>query len=224
MHNPIILDCYTFDEEVYSNYPVQRINKRLPEWWVDLPKDFKIEDQNVPTMKSCAGLIDYFSSGFTIPLWTDIDFKIGETMTDGIECNISEVQVHPTQQRGNFLSHEKYQHLKLLTPWVITCEEDIKFAFTFNTWSVDNPEEFVVPPGVIDFLSQRSASINMFLVYNGITRDVHLSSGFPIINMIPLSSRKLEIRNHLIDGATWVEMNNSSAKLQKQKPKCPFGH
>ena len=224
MHNPIRLDCYTFTQEVCDKYPIQRINKCLPKWWKDLPNDFKIEDHDIPTMKACSGFIDYFANGFTVPLWTDINFNIGESMSDGIACNITELQVHPTQQRGTFLPQEKYQHLKLIPPWIIKCEEDIKFAFTFNTWSIDSPEELIIPPGVFDFISQRFVNINMFLIYNGIKRSVQLSAGTPIINVIPLSSRKIEIHNHVLNEYDWVKMNNSSPQFEKQKAKCPFAH
>ena len=211
MSDPIVLNCYTYKKEVYEQFPVCKTIKALPSWWKNI-------DDDRQTIKQCPGFLEYFASGFTVPLWTDMMFTIGTSVDEGVSVNIDEINVHPTYQRGEYLPETKYQQLKLIAPWLIRCNEDIKFVFSANTWCLDNPEEFIIPPGVVDYKNQFGININSFLVYNGTTRSVHLKAGMPIVSCIPMSDRKIEIVNHLIDENIWIQLNNASPALTK----CPF--
>lgn len=215
MHNPIILNCYTYRDDVYRNYPIQPTKQQIPAWWKNLSPTVPYENGELKTMRSCLGFNEYFAKGFSVPMWDDVEFIIGETINHGIECSIHDLQVHPAEQRGEYLPEVRYQHLKLVPPWYIECEEDVKFILNANTWAIDNPEEIIIPPGIIDYKIQNFANINMFLVYNGIKRTINIKAGTSLINIIQLSDRKIEIHNHLIDFETFVEKNNSSQMLAK---------
>lgn len=219
MHN-IKLDAYTCENASYTN-PICELRKHLPEWWKELSSTATTSQNfTTKTMKSCNGFVDYHASALTIPMWTDIVFDIGESIEDGISCNYDSLQVHPFEQRGGYLPAEKYQHVKLIVPWIIECKEDIKFAFVANIWALENPEYVIIPPGVIDFKSQHSAHLNMFFPYDGRKKQFVIKTGTPIINLIPLTDRKCDIEIHPISEYEFIEKNNSH--IPSEKSKCPF--
>lgn len=215
MHNPIILNCYTYDKSAYNDFPIQPMKRQTPSWWRDLPS--MVDD--IKTMKHCVGFNEYFAQGFTVPLWSDFNFSIGATLEEGVTCDNYSLAVHPTVQRGEYLPESRYQNLKIIPPWFVSCEEDVRFLFNQNTWGLDNPEDVIIPPGVVEFKLQKSVNINLFMLYNGIKRDVKLKAGTCLVNIAPLSDRKIEIHNHLIDESKWVVMNNTSFYNAKR---CPF--
>lgn len=200
MHD-IVLNFYTTDEVVYNN-PPQLLKQSIPEWWHDLPPKYINEevygDMPKSTMKSCDGFNQFFSNGFTISFPEDIVFNVGKNIEEGITSEYDKFEVHVSQQRGSFLNKENYQHIKLLYPWFIECEEEVKFVFLANTWCIDKPEDVIIPPGVVDFVTQYAAHVNMFIPFNT-SRIVKIPAKSQFVALIPLSDRKLQLNCHLID-------------------------
>ena len=74
----IVLDCFTDSKFTLENFPIAKSENFYPEWWKNLPKEYK-ENKNfwpTSTMKRCKGIIDFYQNSFTIPLWSDLMLSV----------------------------------------------------------------------------------------------------------------------------------------------------
>jgi hypothetical protein len=91
--------------------------------------------------------------------------------------------------------------------------------------------DFNLLDGVLDFKYQNGTNINFFL-NNTIRNQVLLEAGTPMLHMIPLTEKKLEIKLHLIEEIEYTKMfalNNATPKFsgnyaekKKLNATCPF--
>jgi hypothetical protein len=243
----IVLDTFTMSPAVHAYYPIEKANKFLPEWWKNLPKSYIMKsasgvDMDISTLKRCNGFIDCYSSGFMIPLWSDLNVKIDEdrwsyqfsfNWSEGMDSLPDKITSHDRQQYGSIF--DNHIHLKLSTPWVINETKGIKFYFGQPTWNnVDNLNRFHILPGVVDFKYQHTSNIN-FIVPN--KPDIFkFEAGYPIVHLIPLSEHDIVIKNHLVSREEYnrIFLLGSSTSfsgiykkhksiLSKKETKCPFG-
>lgn len=246
---PIVLNAYTFRKELVELFPFQRIQKFVPEWWKNIDgkayhPEFGMTETN--TMKHCAGFLDFYKNGYTIPLWTDARFKLG---IHGRSFNLmfsdeaTHAVAHGVEQRGSYLPADKYQHLKITTPWMLDCEEDVNFAFVGNTWSINNPDEIIIPSGVMNFKYQKALNINMFFPYGPKEKVIELTSGTALFNLLPMTEREVVVnvkgiskeefsnrmgiyQHHFAFDANYFKLRNFLKKKEQEsesKSKCPFG-
>ena len=247
---PIVLNVYTYRKEIMDLFPFQRIQNNYPEWWksldgknIFLPEYGKTSESN--TMKHCAGFTDYYKLGYTTPLWTDMKFKLGphgQSISYHVSDEPTKLVTHPQDQRGTYLPEDQYAHFKVTSPWMAECDEDVNFAFIGNTWAFDNPEEFIIPPGVVNFKYQKSLNINFFLKYTSREREIVLRQGTPMFNLIPLTEREVKINMKHISPQEYYEkmalyqyhfsfvgnyhkLKNMLRKKEAaaSERKCPFG-
>jgi hypothetical protein len=232
--NDLNLTFYTSNPEVYR-CPPKLLRQSFPQWWRDLPTKYNHEQWGPvpkPTMKSCDGLTRFFSNGFSIAMPEDIEFNIGENIEEGISTEFTQFQVHHKEQRGAFLDPAKYQHIKLLYPWFIDSHDDeTPFAFIGNTWALDNPEDIIIPPGVLDFKTSYAAHINLFIPFSG-KRTVKIKAGVPLVALIPLSERRVKIDCKFItpeeEFSKCENSYNTQMRIEKEAieiekyGRCPF--
>jgi hypothetical protein len=233
----IVLECVTPSEAVAKFAPIARAGKFLPDWWKDIAR-------NPPTqagidMRGCAGMVDMYSHGFMIPMWSELHVTIGAKGTNAYAYKYADkrsfAEAHPATQRGSFLPETEYQHLKLVAPWYIQCDEDVKFIFMQPTWNFPVLGEFEVLTGIVDYKYQHSANINtMFTRKDGMEKVVILPFGQPIAHVVPLDPRPVDIKI-IVDPERYAQLHDRGAPLSfrnayKQKKaiakaqdkKCPF--
>ena len=238
----IVLDCFTDRQYVMDYAQIDHAYKFLPQWWKALPKAVQQRDSPAPdpTMKTCFGFTNLYQQGAIIPMWTEAIVGIGEIGSKFCKIEFADTQtgvyVHGAIQRGTYLPEEHYSHVKIMSPWHVQCTEEINWMFTFPSWSHPYPEEFIVPPGCVDFKYQMSTNINMFVKHGTQRRLVTIEPGTPMIHLIPLSDRELDIKCHLIGKEeleridsrhTRVSFVNKYSKIKKlikkqDKGICPF--
>ena len=235
----IHLDCFTTRAEVYDLFPIDYTYKFFPQWWKDLPKVIPDENQwwGMNTIKSCVGLNNFYANGITIPMWSDFLIETENSIARWqFSDRTSRCGTHSFEQMQGYLDPQLYFHLKIESPWLFSCKENIDFVWTQNTWSFSKPEEIVIPPAVLGFKFQRGTHINSFIRYDGEKKQIFIDSGKPMVNIIPLSERKVKIKNHLIDEKEFkiLESRNIQVKfnnpynfrkklLMNSEKKCPFG-
>lgn len=233
--NDIQLNFYTSDASVYEYAPTL-LSRSKPEWWHNTPLTYTFPhvygDMPKATIRTCDGFNQFHNNGFTICIPEDMMFEVGETYLDGLTCSFDQIEVHNVEQRGTYLPPDRYQHIKILYPWFIECEEDVKFAYIGNTWSLDDPECFIVPPAVIDYKTQYAGHINVFIPYTGVKRKFTIKAGTPIVAVIPLSERKLKIASKLISEHEFDELIKNSDHYERMEKRhikkmekhfgCPF--
>jgi hypothetical protein len=119
----IVVDCFTANPNAYDLFPIDKANKFHPDWWKRLPNRFVTESAGgIPleqsTMKGCIGFKNLYSSGFVIPLWSDLKLQThGQNYSFQFADNISQIGFHPLEQLGTEFS--QYTHVKLVSPWRI---------------------------------------------------------------------------------------------------------
>jgi len=236
------VDCFTSRQYVHDLYPIDYSHKFYPDWWKALPKSYDSPGSlaPVPTMKTCAGFTSFFKHGFMIPLWSDLmvglngDGTFGWQYSDGV----SGAMTHGHQQMDGYLDQQRHIHLKLHSPWLIRCKEDIDWSWVPNTWAFQNPSQVIVPPAVVNYKYNYNADINTFLNFENTNGKILIKNGTPMVNVIPLTERKLKIHLHKVSNEEFFNLRESLIptsfinkygvqkklmdKIESEK-KCPFG-
>lgn len=233
----IVLDCFTTRPDVYTYFPIQPASKLIPDWWKKLPSNYTTNglDQN-PTLKGCVGFIDYHSTAITIPLWTDLSFKTTES-NQHVEWLCADrttlIQAHDIAQFGLYLKGNKFIHLKIVSPWLFNCKEDIKFVFSGNNWSLLTPQDLIIPNGVTNFKYQNSVNINMLLFFRG-NQILKLNANSPLIHIFPMTEKNIKLKTHLVGEEEYSKISQLYAtnffyknyfrhkNLAKSTKRCPM--
>jgi hypothetical protein len=232
----VLVDCFTSDVSAHTLYPIDYSHKYFPDWWKQLSNrdehNGTYTDIQIPTIKRCQGILDLYKEGFILPLWSDVVFE-----PRGIEGYAfqfadrkSQIMVHPEVQYGSFFKN--YYHGKIFSPWSLIEKTGLKFKVSSCTWSLLNlTNDFNLLDGILDFKYQNGTNINFFL-NNNIKNQVLLEAGTPMLHIVPLTEKRLEIKRHLIDDAEYIKMfalNNATPKFsgnytekKKVNAKCPF--
>lgn len=240
---PLVVNVYTFDKTIFDLYKPGLGTKFIPEGWKSLPKSYKDKVYqyhptstmhiDVPTAKTCDGIISMYSKSIIIPAWTDV--KVEQT-SDGQLLSHSPsgmgiVEAHHRQQVWDEL-YPGYQQVKLISPWLFEVEDDVKFLWTRCDWhNTERYSNTEIMSGMLDFKYQNSSHIQMF-----VKGSVDILAGDPLVQMFPLTERPIELKYHLKTGEEYQQIlgtkvlkykgnyKHRKAILQdKDKPKCPFG-
>jgi hypothetical protein len=244
----IVLDCFTSSDNAYNLFKIEPARKFIPSWWKNLPATYKVETSlaEMPTMRTCLGINNNFKHGFIMPLWAETVLTITQVGHDrwivagqGADAVTQVVSHHPSQW-GDFIDNIKYMHIKISAPWLFKCNEDINWMWSQPSWNIKDFDEYSVLPGIIDFKYQSNANINMIarkLDNNNQPNLVTIPAGQPMVHLLPITERKVEIRNHLVSHEEWNKINsenshisyiNSYAKKKhihkkiESESKCPF--
>lgn len=239
----LVLNCYTNRADVYNFFPVVEAKRKVPEWFKKIPtpvfkhlEDYSLELVN---LKQCVGFLDYYKKGFILPLWSDLVLNIGAKNTLDYRWQYSDrtssIEEHHPKQTNNHFDPLLYQHLKLISPWLFSCDEDISFLAVEPGWQFDMLGNARVLSGVIGFKYQTSANINIFFPREEKETEVLLAAGMPLYHLIPLTERKITIKTHLVSDEHFnrISQINATIKFMRHYEKrekllstsgCPFQH
>lgn len=241
----IHLDCFTDRPDVYSFTPIVMGSECLPEWWKKLKKtDFDFDFDNFKSknnMKSCAGLIDFFSKSVCIRLWSDLAIRIKSSekiINYQFADSSSSMHFHPKEQYKNYLN-EEYCQFKITSPWYFNCNDDINWTWVGNSWNQNLTDDTHFLPGSVNFKRQMTTNIHAIVKFEGnLEKGFILNHNTPLVNLFPMSEKKVKIHNHLMtkDELFKYRLTNYSPivlnkvyyyvnrlkKEKEQKSKCPF--
>jgi hypothetical protein len=102
---------------------------------------------------------------------------------------------HSKRQLGPSL--DPYVHIKILSPWMIEEKSGVNFLFSGSSWNY--PEKLFdwnIVPGVINFKNQSSTHVNLFMPAK--TARLEITAGDPIVHILPISEKEIELRQHLL--------------------------
>jgi hypothetical protein len=206
----VVLDCFTDDQVLYDYLAPDKATKFYPEWWKNLEPTYKEHKTPVPTatMKGCRGLIEFHRNGIAIPMWSDVFVNVGDIKTKNIRHAImnTPTMTHPPQQRGSWLPAQQYGHAKFDNPWIFKTKECVQFMLMGAFYNFDNPDSFMIPPGIIDFKYQQGANINMLFDYREQSRDVMIKAGDPAVMLIPLTEREVVVKKHKVSSQEYRDL------------------
>jgi len=209
----ITLDAFTIRNEVLQYTPIKKASFYTPEWFKKLPGPNKLINKNkevappLLSMKTCNGLTDYFSQGFVIPLWSDVNFEVNE---EGVRyqfadcCSVCEF--HSPKQYEGYIKDNTHEHIKMNPPWHLRCNSNINFLFSKVDWHFDELKEIYIPSGVLNFKHNSFPAINMFLPKSNSI--ISLKYGQPLIHLIPLTDKKVELKTHLVSQTEYDKVFN----------------
>lgn len=235
----IHLDCFTSDPYIHNFYPIQHSTKFYPEWWKRLPKSIRSDNDlyDHPTMKSCVGFIEYYKNSISIPLWSDLNIKVVDNgnLIWQFADKKSEIKNHHVKQFTGFLKENQYFHMKIISPWNFRTKKYVKWSWNYTTYNFHEPDNIIFLPGILDFKYQTATNIN-FLINTRIKKTIELHAGVPLLNITPLSDKKVKIHNHLVDSNELIKIvnisydscfinkyNHNKKIMQEKESKCPFG-
>jgi hypothetical protein len=219
---PITLDAYTEHAGVYYHNPVVKSTQIYPEWWKSLKSHCNVTTENSPivtpmaTIKVCEGLLDMYKNMFTIPLWTDLILKYDEHGNFGWKSSAEDTKIghHPTGQ----FDHEEFNdliHMKITVPWVLQEKSGINFQLFYSDWNKPSDMfKFRIPGGVLNYKYQCGANCNMWLPKK-VNADINLYAGEPLLNLMPLTERKVILKTHLISLKEMKDMSDKFAYSSK---------
>lgn len=236
----IQLDCFTSDNLVYMSTPIIKAGKAIPDWWKELrphepmfhhtsEEPFHLVEN--PTARDCYAIIELYKRGVIVENWTDIAFRTENKSYNYWYAHGVPPEDHPRRQLGN--SFPDHHHIKLISPWCFREKTGAKFIWLGAEWSLDK-YEIKVLPGVLNFDIISQINVNMmFPMRDGIFT---LTAGTPLVHLVPLSEKKLRVRNHLVTKQEFDKLSLNSSKMSffgwkkgiqlrkrnKERGTCPF--
>lgn len=215
----IHVDAYTKEGYVHDLFKIDHARKFKPTWWKDLPNVVPSDDSFTfhPTMKSCTGFNKLYQHGLIIPLWCDLSIEV-ESVDVGtyrwqFSDRITDISQHPSSQRGAYLNHKEFIHMKIASPWIIECNEDVDWVFQNPVWNHHNPHDVIMPPAVVDFKHQNETNINFFVKAREERYIVDIEAGTPMVHLIPLSERNVKLHLHHVSGDELEKIKSKHASI-----------
>lgn len=199
----IVLDCFVSNPAIYEQYPVTLASELSPTWLKSLkPTITNISEHGVKheqgTIKRCDGLIGLNKVGCFMPLWSDLIIETNEHGAYSYLYSSSEnlpISCHGREQLGTHF--DDLIHIKILSPWIFEEKSGVKFYFNQASWHwLYQSYKMHVLPAVIDFKNQSGTHVNTFMPRAN--SRLELSAGQPLVHLIPLSDKRLVVKNHLI--------------------------
>lgn len=222
------------------NYaPVSKSSEYIPKWWKQLPSTLEVDNlYDAGSMKYCSGVLDIFSKGFVIPMWSDLSIEIGKIGTTGYRYQFADeksfLDSHSDRQRGSFAKSDIWQHIKLVSPWRFYCEENIDFLLLDSFWQKSDITSFTTPPGIIKFNEVTTCNINLFYKREETNKKHFIEFRTPIAQIIPITDKKIRLKVKCVDDAQMQSISDRHGKnkfagddlfkraLRNKTTKCPF--
>ena len=238
----IVVDAFCKDPGVFQYYPIQSAVKFFPNWWKELDSTYDAVDHKfnvtykASTIKRCDGFISLYKKGFIIPLWTDMQYQSDSNNWNCIFADQTTTAASHNRNQYNSSVFSELVHIKIDSPWIIQEKTGIDFSWQSAFWNhIPQQNKFYIPPGVLEYKYQHTSHINMFV--NSAEDSFMISAGTPMVYVVPLSEKEIEVRSHLISYEEYEKKFkhysyhpkfNGSYKekkrlLKKQERKCPFG-
>lgn len=233
------MDCFTNRSEVFNTTPIVKGATCFPDWWKKLEKPKFNFEHMVPelTMHYCSGIIDFYLNSICIKLWSDLAIKMtpDKTLSYRFSDGESVMDFHPHSQYVDYLS-EEYQHIKMISPWLFKCKEDINWVWVGSQWNSNLTQDMSILSGVVNFKKQYGTNIQAVLKYdlNDQVNKIY-NLGTPLVHIFPMSEKKIKIHNHLLTSSELSQVSKNLGtpvafgkkyykvnKIKKEQSKCPF--
>lgn len=183
--------------------------------------------QKRESLKGCVGLRDYYKNGFCIPLWSDMELGVfpssGERGVSpeqgpGVDYDAadgySKCYFHRPAQWEHVFNKEKYAHIKLGSPWLVRCDEDVKFHLGPPAWEFYRIDKRChILSGVVEFKYQTTSNVNLMIEREAEPYYFLLEAGTPMLHGIPLSERSVKVYTHLLEDDEYF-------RLERENNRC----
>lgn len=235
----IVLDCFTDSEAIAMTAPIEKASAYLPEWWKRLDRYYYIDESRLSprqTSKTCPGIIDYYTTAIALPSWCE--FKI-ETHADGsynwmFSDHETKAVDHPTEQYAGFVKRNEFGHVKIESPWLFRCKEDINWMWSQPTYNFGSTmDKLFILPGITNYLKTGAVNVNLMVNLREPSL-IEVGVNEPLVHITPLTEKQVEIKRHVIDRAelealsrldrrtTFLNSAKRTAKAREEHKGCPY--
>lgn len=175
-------------------------------------------------------------------MWSDLKLKVKKDggwvgLFSDVSCR--PIEHHSHEQLGNANCFDNFIHVKIDPPWMLEDVNGTGIPFTWTNcfWNqIEMLNYLHICPGIADYKYHRSTSINIFLPKE--PRQFLLPVGTPLVQLIPITERPIEVETKLVSYEEWVKIHNKfggeisfqdkyttikKIAMAKEKGKCPFG-
>ena len=205
----VTIDFFINNEKLANLYAPKKASSYLPNWWKSLGPSYEENNEvtqrlrPASTMKFCSGFKDLYASGFILPLWSDLIVDVNKEGYFYVFADKKSFsQEHNPKQHGN--SFNNFHHMKIISPWYVVEKSGIKFAFLEPTWDwAKERHSLRILPAVVSYDLQSATNINIFLEKKEKEYRVQIDAGEPIVHLIPLTDKKVNLKTHIVDQAEY---------------------
>lgn len=231
---------FTTIKEAYTYAPVEETIKFLPSWFKSIPSSYSSPDTHplfqVPTIRNCVGLLEYFKKGAIMPLWSDVRINIGEAgnTEEDMWCfsnGHSRLESHGADQWGSnsaFLDPQTDAHLKFVTPWHFKPSKDIPIFLGKPEW-VKEIRDLHIMQGIYRYGNTDSLNLNCIAKRRLAPYTIELSYGTPLAYFLPLTEQDVEYKVEHVTAAEFDKLSYRTGRTLKFKgssrairKKCPY--
>jgi hypothetical protein len=198
----LVLDLIISEENIqtYNLFPAVETRRITPSWFKTCPKSgfnwFKFEPEL--TVRGCPGILNYINSGFVTPLWSDVN----------IRTSPEQIEWYAAGQRPNFFQYHEtliqspgfYNDqfiLNTINPWKIKKrKQNIKIMSVVAQYHHTKSLPYIPIQGITD--TEMNRDLNFFIAFLRTNATYELKAGDIFIQYIPLSDKKVSIKNHVV--------------------------
>ena len=208
---PIYLDCYTASHFAYDHAKIGHARKHIPDWFKH-QRSFTAKGD--ASIKHCPAVGDYFAKGIVIPLWGEVEINVNpigdETSNLAWRSSNTDFDLHgsshPKSQWDEFGS-DNLVNVKFVSPWAFKTREPLYFSWGQPLWSQpDTFNSLIGMPSVIQFKTQCATNLNYIVEQKAEHQTIKLEPLTPMAMLHPMTERRVEIRNHLVDADKFGRM------------------
>lgn len=218
----IHVDCFTKHEKIAVVNPIKKAHHFVPDWWKKLetsmsmltPQGMTVQK---PTMKTCYGFMELYRTGLIIPMWTDFSIEVhGDSyryvtaMVDAGFEGEDFITSHSPSQHGNHF--ENRLNIKIQSPWQLREKTGVKFLYSPCLWITGQkfPKVHFLN-GILDFKYQAGTHVQTFFPTEEDQYRVDFESGTPLVQLIPLSEKRVVPHIHVVDKVEYEKFKTVSA-------------
>ena len=196
-------------QQLVDMFSANNGHKLMPDWARSLGKS---TNENILNMNTCPGFVDLLKKSVALPLWMDhrITYQ-GSQLLDVQLPGVSDkqilkfVQQHHSSQWGN--AFKQSSHVKLMSPWLVTCDSDLEWLMHDPTWHKNNSMgQYTLTPGLLNFKYQSGTAVNMFLTPSEKPNTITLEAGTIIAYLTPLADVDIEIECKRVSDDEWYSL------------------
>jgi hypothetical protein len=208
----IELIAYTDDPSLAELFPAVKAIKSMPDYYKKMPSKnlkephllHKIDNtlNYEANIKTCYGINQFHITGYLLPLWADYSILSNDQQVSCVGAGNSTCEIHGAKQSKNVL--DNFHTIKLASPWLFACKENINFIGIQNFYA-SNSVDWNVAPGMYNFTYQRQS--HLFLLVNKNTnKEIFLRAGTPLLKLIPITDRNVELKIEVVDSLKKYEL------------------
>lgn len=197
------IEIVAFIKDIYNSIkefsPIVPARDLFPDWWRNTPSSsFNWDNlQPVNTAKSCPGIIQSLTTGFIMPLWSDLAIQYSDSQ---YQYQFSDMQTmlsdHPDYQSPNFC--EDYWKFKIHSPWILNTPVKLMYTSPFYH-NTSSSFPFIIPPAIVPPIKHLCGTqVFIFAKKEQKLNRTVLKSGTPLMHIIPLTESKVTIRCEVV--------------------------